>query len=75
MTGPACSDHHCITCGDVAVAMEVLQVDEDRGLALCSDDGGAHQTVEVALIGTVAPGDGLLVHAGVAIARAEVPAA
>lgn len=59
----------CITCGDVAVAMEVLQVDEDRGLALCCAEDGAHTTVEVALIGVVTPGDGLLVHAGTAIAR------
>jgi hydrogenase maturation factor len=65
----SCADGHCVTCGDVAVAVEVLQVDEDRGLALCCDDAGTHSTVEVALVGVVAPGDGLLVHAGTAIAR------
>jgi hydrogenase maturation factor len=69
----SCADEHCLTCGDVAVPLEVLQVDEDRGLALCTDADGVHATVEVALVGAVAPGDGLLVHAGVAIARAEVP--
>jgi hydrogenase maturation factor len=60
---------HCTTCGDIAVPMEVLQVDEARGLALCTDDEGTHATVEIALIGAVNPGDGLLVHAGVALTR------
>jgi hydrogenase maturation factor len=38
----------------------------DDGLAVC--DGGEVMTD---LVGTVAPGDALLVHAGVAIARLE----
>jgi hydrogenase maturation factor len=60
---------HCITCGDIACPMEVVAVDEARGLALCQDADGARETVEVALVGAVAPGDALLVHAGTAIAR------
>ena len=70
MTG-ACDDHHhCITCADEGVPMRVLRVDAARGLALCAGEAdGAHTTVEVALVGDVAPGDALLVHAGTALAR------
>jgi hydrogenase maturation factor len=61
-------DEHCITCGDVAVEMRVLRVDAERGLALCQADGET-ETVETELVGQVAPGDGLLVHAGTALQR------
>jgi hydrogenase maturation factor len=61
-------DEHCITCGDVAVEMTVLRVDAERGLALC-EAGGGKETVETELVGPVAPGDGLLVHAGTALQR------
>jgi hydrogenase expression/formation protein HypC len=66
----------CITCGDVAVPLTVLRLDEERGLALCSDDDGKSETVEIDLVAPVAPGDRLLVHAGTAIARLteEAPA-
>jgi hydrogenase maturation factor len=47
--------------------MRVLQLDDARGLALCADDTGAHHTVETTLVAPVAPGDELLVHAGVAL--------
>jgi hydrogenase assembly chaperone HypC/HupF len=68
----ACDDHHCVTCGDDGVPMRVLRVDEARGLALCAGEAdGAHSTVEVALIGDVAPGDALLVHAGTALTKLE----
>jgi hydrogenase maturation factor len=59
-------DDTCITCGDVAVEMTVLRVDGERGLALCEAAGGK-ETVEIGLVGPVAPGDGLLVHAGTAL--------
>ena len=61
-------DSHCITCGDEAVALRVLRVDNERGLALCANASGEHTTIEIALIPPVAPGDGLLAHAGTAIA-------
>jgi hydrogenase assembly chaperone HypC/HupF len=61
-------DDTCITCGDVAVEMTVMLVDETRGLALC-EAGGEKETVEIELVGSVAPGDALLVHAGTAIQR------
>jgi hydrogenase assembly chaperone HypC/HupF len=62
-------DSHCITCGDVAVQMRVVEIDERRELALC-EAGGERETVEIALVAPVARGDELLVHAGTAIARA-----
>ncbi len=41
----------------------------DDGLALCADEAGTELDVMVDLVGPVTPGDGLLVHAGVALAR------
>ena len=66
----------CITCGDVAIPLTVLRVDEGRGLALCEDEDGRRETVETDLVAPVAQGDRLLVHAGTAIARLteEAPA-
>jgi hydrogenase maturation factor len=63
----SCGSDHCITCGDDGVPMRVLRLDDERGLALCADDAGARHTVETALVAPVAPGDELLVHAGVAL--------
>ena len=62
-----CTSGTCITCGDVAVAMRVIQVDEERCLALCEAEDGKRETVEIALV-DAAPGDEVLVHAGTAIA-------
>ena len=59
----------CITCGDVAIPLTVLRLDEGRGLALCEDERGARSTVEIALIDAVVCGDTLLVHAGTALVR------
>jgi hydrogenase maturation factor len=64
----SCQDDHCITCGDVAQRMTVLQVDSERALALCEGERGEHSTVEILLVGPVQPGDEVLVHAGTAIA-------
>jgi hydrogenase maturation factor len=68
MTGDA-DRNHCVTCGDDGVQMRVLRVDAGRELALCEDDGGAHSSVEVALVADVVEGDLLLVHAGTALTR------
>ena len=57
----------CITCADEGVPMRVLRLDEERGLALCEDDDGRRQTVEVALV-DARVGELVLVHAGTAIA-------
>jgi hydrogenase maturation factor len=63
----ACGDH-CITCSDEGIPMQVERIDEARGLALCAAEDGSQSTVEIALV-DVAPGDRVLVHAGVALAE------
>jgi hydrogenase maturation factor len=60
-------DAGCITCGDTAVELRVDRVDAQTGLARCVDDAGRAETVEIALVGDLAPGDTVLVHAGTAI--------
>ncbi|MBA2295407.1 MAG: HypC/HybG/HupF family hydrogenase formation chaperone [Actinobacteria bacterium] len=62
------ADTHCITCSDEGLPMRVVAARDD-GLALCADEAGAELDVMVDLVGPVTPGDGLLVHAGVALAR------
>jgi hydrogenase maturation factor len=59
-----CENGHCVTCSDEGVPMRVVAVGDD-GLAVCADG------VEVMtdLVGSVEPGDELLVHAGVALTR------
>ena len=72
LAGEACGSEHCITCGDDGVPMTVVRVDTERELALCSHpDHGTRETVETALVDSVAPGDTLLVHAGTALTRLE----
>jgi hydrogenase maturation factor len=67
---PHCeTDEGCITCGDVAVELEVLEVDRTRGLALGRDSQDRRETVETALVEPVKAGDTLLVHAGTALAK------
>ena len=58
-----------ITCGDVAIAPSVLRRDDGRGLVRCAEDEESSETVELDLVAPVAPGDRLLVHAGIAFAR------
>ena len=64
-----CGSQHCITCGDIAIAMTVVRVDSGRGLALCEAEDGARETVEIGLVDPVRPADRLLVHAGTALAH------
>jgi hydrogenase maturation factor len=66
-----CGSDHCITCGDDGVPMLVVEVDRERGLAICADQTGALTSVETALVEPVAAGDELLVHAAVAIAALD----
>jgi len=68
VTGGCEDPHHCITCSDEGVPMRVVAVDDERALALCAAPGGDRSSVEIALVGPVAPGDALLVHAGTALA-------
>jgi hydrogenase expression/formation protein HypC len=62
--------HGCITCGDEAVPMRVVEVDCERSLALCSNREGGRSSVEIALVDPVVCGEVLLVHAGTALGRA-----
>jgi hydrogenase maturation factor len=66
-----CGSQHCITCGDDGAPMQVLRIDQVRGLALCCHEDGTKETVETALVDPVALGDVLLVHAGTALTRLE----
>jgi hydrogenase maturation factor len=59
----SCDDAHCITCSDEGAPMRVIEV--RNATAIC--DGDVEVMTE--LVGTVEPGDELLVHAGTAIAR------
>jgi hydrogenase maturation factor len=63
------AESHCITCGDVAVSMRVLSVDDDTGLARCADASGELEDVDVALVEPLEAGDAVLVHAGVALVK------
>jgi hypothetical protein len=60
------ADRRCITCGDEGVLMWVTAT--EGMTAICRDDHGTTHEVAVDLVGPVAVGDGVLVHAGVAIA-------
>jgi hydrogenase maturation factor len=63
----SCGPHDvCITCGDIAEEMRVLEIDARRELALCAS-GDQHTTVEIGLVAPLEPGDTVLVHAGVAL--------
>jgi hydrogenase maturation factor len=61
----------CITCGDEGVAMRVLRLDAPHALAVCVDEQGSTGEVDLGLVAGVEPGDAVLVHAGVALARLE----
>lgn len=73
------ADAHCLTCADAAIAVKVVRIDWQTGLALVV--GANEQQVEKQLIPTeeidimlvedVAIGDTLLAHGGVAIAPLE----
>jgi hydrogenase expression/formation protein HypC len=57
----------CITCGDIAVSLTVLEL---RGAdAWCRDDEGRTELVAIELVAELRPGDLVLVHAGVALER------
>jgi hydrogenase maturation factor len=60
----------CITCGDHAVELSVLSVDDQTGLAVCGDEAGGTAEVDVLLVAPVDVGERVLVHAGTAISKA-----
>jgi hydrogenase maturation factor len=51
--------------------MRVLGEEGGPGLARCASEDGATSTVETTLVEPVAPGDMVLVHAGVALVRLD----
>jgi hydrogenase maturation factor len=66
-----CDDpYHCITCSDEALPLRVVAVVDD-GVVRCADEAGGEREVLTALVGAVAVGERLLVHAGAALARLE----
>ena len=70
MTCQLDDEGHCITCSDEAVAVKVLQVKQESGLALVEVEDQTEE-VDITLVEQVAPGAMLLVHGGVAIALLE----
>lgn len=63
----ACAAETCITCGDAAPTLTVVGLEGVD--ARCRDHTGRTELVAVDLVGPVAAGDRLVVHAGVAIGR------
>jgi hydrogenase maturation factor len=61
----SCDERHCVTCADEAVPLRVNEVRGD-GTALCEG-----VEVMIDLVSPVHEGDVLLVHAGVALTKAE----
>mgnify|MGYP000278611157 CR=1 FL=1 len=57
----------CVTCGDFAVPVVVVAVEGTQ--AVCEDRLGQRAIVALDFISDVMPGDVLLVHLGVALAR------
>jgi len=64
------ADEHCVTCGDVAVPATVV---EARGDSASVELDGRREQVGIELVAPVEPGDVLLCHAGIALARIEAP--
>jgi hydrogenase maturation factor len=64
------ADGHCITCSDEALQVRVLHVDQENGLAQVTINDTSEE-IDITLVESVAPGDVLLVHGGVAIARVD----
>jgi hydrogenase maturation factor len=68
-----CADARCVTCADEAVTMQVVHVTPDA-VVRCRNADGTVADVMTDLVGAVRPGEKLLVHAGVALARVEAEA-
>ncbi len=59
---------HCITCSDEAVECMIVHVDTTTQMAVVAVQG-VQEEIDLSLIDDVAPGDTVLVHAGIAIAK------
>ena len=62
---PECTDEVCITCSDEGRVAEVRTVGDDGMVEVVVN--GVSESVDATLVDPVAPGDLLLVHAGVAL--------
>jgi hydrogenase maturation factor len=71
VTAPLCPHDGCITCSDEGIEMRVAAAADADGIAPCEDVEGARADVDVLLVEPVEPGDRVLVHARVAIARLQ----
>ncbi|HEX5690630.1 MAG TPA: HypC/HybG/HupF family hydrogenase formation chaperone [Roseiflexaceae bacterium] len=70
-TFPACEPDtygHCVTCSDEAQQVRVLSVDDATGFAMAEVNGVTGE-VDISLVDDLAPGDFILIHGGVAIAK------
>lgn len=63
-----CSENHCLTCSDEILAVRVVSIDEWERIALVEIEG-EQEEVDISLLEQAMPGDTLLVHGGVALAR------
>lgn len=66
---PACGDDTCVTCSDEGRLAEVAAVHGAARIDVVA--AGRPETVDASLLDPVAPGDLVLVHAGVAISAIE----
>lgn len=66
-----CIDEHCLTCSDAMLSVRVVSLHEEATVALVEIDE-RQEEVDISLVEQVEPGDVLLVHGGVALARQAV---
>jgi hypothetical protein len=59
------AEGRCITCGDEGIEMRIVAIGDES--ATCTDEHGEAHEVAIDLVQPVRSGDGVLVHAGVAI--------
>jgi hypothetical protein len=66
-----CSDEVCVTCSDEGRPAEVLQPPSSPFDPTLVRTAAGVEEVDTTLVGEVAPGDRVLIHAGTAIGRLE----
>jgi HupF/HypC family protein len=66
-----CTDEVCVTCSDEGRLGEVVLAPETEHSPALVRTSTGEEAIDVALVGEVAPGDLVLVHAGAAITRIE----
>ncbi len=61
---------YCLTCADEALPVKVVGIDEETSLAEVTM-GDTTTEIDISLVGAVKPGEWVLIHGGVALARLE----